>query len=106
MSIVPPTRIVVFRLVIHGYFLYVWPTIRYHEMQFSITDDMTNEELRWRLCKAFDKDRNSKIKVYKLCYHPKHVDIIAGGQYMPQITDVAEYMDSEIYIVEFFSGEN
>ena len=98
----PPTRIVVFRLVIPYYILYFWPTFRYHEIQFSITYDMTNEELRSEVCRGFNKDRKSKIRVFKEKPFPKdRQDIIHVSQYMTEITDVSEYLDNEVYRIEF-----
>lgn len=96
------TRVVVFRLDIPYYRFYIWPTFYYHYIQFSITSDMTNEELRSEVCRGFNKDRNSKVRVYKLCCVPKHRDVTHISQYMPEITDVSEYLDNEVYIVEFY----
>ena len=63
---------------------------------------MPNGELRSKVCRAFNKDRKSKFRVFKETTFPKNRhDITHVSQYMTEITDVSEYLDCEVYRVEF-----
>ena len=63
---------------------------------------MDIEELHWKLCRAFNEDFNSKIKIYEYCLRPENrPDIKYLEDYMPEITDMNQYNEGEEYVIVF-----
>src|SRR5581483_2351621 len=89
----PESKYIVFRKHTLYYNFYFWPSVHVQYVPFVITGDMTNEELKYRVCRAFDQDVKSNITVYEYNYIPKDPEFMTRVRdYMPEVHDISQYI--------------
>lgn len=75
-----------------------WPIYQQYIKPFYINVNITNIELLYNICILFDKDVSANVKVLEWRGYDIDKNIVAS---MPEITDVSQYREDGLYVVEF-----